>query len=721
MKAAPPSDRTGPLADDTPDSERFDPRELLRIATLHRWLIVTLTALAVLVTAVFTFTATPYFRAKARVLIERSQNNTVAFQEIYQLGTGTDDYYLTQHKILESRAVASVALASLPPTDQAWFQEQKPSDPVAGFMKLVEIQPVLKSRLVDVAADNPDPAVARRMAEAVVAAYIQNGLDRQNDASSVALTKLQKDAEDLQAKLMTAEKAMQEFKTRNEIVSMNDRQSLTAARLEKLNDELAEIERTRNEAQARLQSAEQIDFDNAVDADLPEALVNPVIADCKRALMTTKAELSQLEQTYKPKHPNLLAIHGKIAAMEEQLLHEIASVRQGLTNQYERSALREKDVRRRLEVQTKALLELENKAIQFQILKDEADSTRRLHETVVNRLKEVQLIHGAETTNVHRLGEAEVSTRPVRPNKPLNLAIALLAGLLLSFVTAFTIDLCDRTLKGADDISACLGLPPLGLVPRFEDRCVDGTALDPATLDERSAASEAFRTIRTGLVFTEAGRDMRSLLVTSTAPSEGKSTTSINLSVAFARTGKRVLLVDADLRRPRLHKVFNVSDDQGFSNLLIGGCQLQDAVHATEVPNLSFMPCGVIPPNPVELLGGAGMQPAFEQMLATFDMVVFDSPPSGIVSDASVLATIVDRVAFVVRSLRTNRNHARHAVDQLRAVGGHIAGAVVNQSDLRAARYGQYGSYGSYGGYGYTYRSNEGKAAVEAEELVEAP
>ena len=184
--------------------------------------------------------------------------------------------------------------------------------------------------------------------------------------------------------------------------------------------------------------------------------------------------------------------------------------------------------------------------------------------------------------------------------------------------------------------------------------------------------------------------------------------------MVLAQLDKRVLLVDADLRRPRLHHVFGLPDDQGFSNLLIGSAELGAVCHATPIPGLHVMPCGVIPPNPVELLGGAGMRPAFEQMQAAFDLVVFDSPPAGIVSDASVLATVADRVAFVVRSLRTNRTHARHAVQQLRAVGAKIAGAVVNQSDPRAGRYG-YGSYGSYD-VDYSYRPRQ-----QTEERVETP
>lgn len=696
------------IDDDDPDSGRFDPRELLRIAAVHRWLIAAITVVVVAATAVLSFTATPYYRAKARLLIERHTNNTVSFQEIYQLGATSDDYYLTQHKILESRAVLGTALASLPGADQAWFAERQPGDPVAAFAALIEVKPVFKSRLVDVLADHPDPAVAGRMADAVVAAYIKNGLDRQSDASSSALTKLQRDAEDLQQKLVAAERAAQEFKSANEIVSTNDRQSLTAARLEKLNDELAEVERARNEAHARLQATEQLSLDRALAGDLPEALASPVVADCKRVLMTARAEMTQLAQSYKPKHPHMQAVLGKVAAMEAELRREVDAVRQGLARQYERALHREADVKKRIEEQTRALIELEGKAIQYAMLRDEVDATRRMHETVVNRLKEVQLIHGAETTNVHRIGPAETSPRPVRPNKLLNVLIALLAGLVIGCGAALTLDLCDRTLKSGEDVANCLGVPALGLVPRFDGRADGGVGLDPATLDERSTASEAFRTIRTALAFTDAGRHMRTLLVTSTAPSEGKSTTSINLAVAFARAGKRVLLVDADLRRPRLHKAFSLQGRLGFSSLLIGNQPLDALVHPTPIDNLQVMPCGVVPPNPVELLGSDGMQAAVAQMTAAFDLVVFDSPPAGIVADASVLATHVDRTVFVVRSLHTNRPLARRAVDQLRAVGASIAGAVVNHSDPRAARYGGYE-------LDYSYRPHQASHEPEAE------
>ena len=676
-------------------AETLDPRELLRIVSAQRWLILAITVLVVGAVALWTFTTTPYFRAKVRVLIERSTANTVAIQEIYQLGAGSDDYYLTQHKLLESRAVAETALSSLPEADRAWFTHNA-SNPVDLFLALRQIVPVAKSRLVDVIADHPDPAVAGRMAEAVVAAYVRNCLDRRTTVSTAALQRLQLDADGLREKLVAAEKAVQEFKSKNQIVAMNDRQSLVAARLEKLNEELAEIERARSEAGARVQAAEKAVVDAAFRADLPEVLESQVVSNCKRALLECKGELSQLSQSYKPMHPRMLAVTSKISALEAQMKEEVQAVYRGLVKQHERSVSRQADVQKRIEDQKQCLLDLDQRTIQHQILRDEADATRRLHDTVLARLKEVQIIQGAETTNVHCIGGAEISARPVRPTKLLNLMLALLGGLVLAFGVAFCIDVCDRSIKTAGDATRILGLPVLGLVPRLEGTRAQRGPVDQETLDPRSAISEAFRTIRTGLAFSELGKDMRSLTVTSAAPSEGKSLVSINLAVAYARAGKRVLLVDADLRRPRLHRAFHCDASEGYSSLLIGAKSLADLVVATQIENLHFLPCGVIPPNPVELLTGPGMQQGLATMLGDFDLVVFDSPPAGVVSDACVLATATDRVAFVVRSFHTDRGHGKRAIAQLRGVGAKLAGVILNHSDTRAERYGRYESEYSY-------------------------
>lgn len=696
----------------------FDLRDLLQVLSAQRWLLAVTVLVVFAATALLTFTATPYYRAKMRVLIERHASNANSFQEIYQLGTGTDDYYSTQHKILESRAIAAAALASMSPADQETYNTTPGRDPVDEFLRLRQVLPVPKSRLVDVTADHPDREVAARAVAAVVAAYVDNGLARLENASSEALKKLQRDAQDLQQKLLAAEQAVQEYRRENRMVSTSDRQSMVAARLEQMTQELAEIERARSEAAARLQAAGSSVAEASFARDLPEVLENPVIANCKRALLEAHAERSQLAQSYKAQHPRMLASESRIAAVEAQLQQEITGVHRGLVRQLERAEARAIDVQRRISEQTEALLELESLTSHHAILVEEAETTRRLHDTVLARLKEVQLIHGAEQTNVHPIGGAEISPGPVRPNKLLNLLLALLGGCVLGCGLAFTVDACDRTLKSEEDVHRVLGLDMLGLVPRLGGKRPGDGSLDPETLDERSALSEAFRSLRISLAFRSRNKELRSLAITSAAPSEGKSLTAINLAVAFARSGKRVLLVDADLRRPRLHKAFGLRPNEGFSSLLVGSRHLAELTHATAVANLSLLPCGVIPPNPVELLGGPGMQPALAAMFAAFDLVVFDSPPVGIVSDTCVLGTIADHVLFVVRSCRTNRTLARRAVAQLQATGANLAGAVVNHSDLRAHRYGEYA-------VDYSYRPSPeqdhtaGKQAP-AEEMEEA-
>lgn len=688
----------------------FDLRDVLRALSAHRWLVVATVALSIAAAALYSLTATPYYRAKVRLLIERHNANPTSFQEIYQLGTGTDDYYSTQYKILESRAVAEAALALLPETDREFYARIPTRDPVDEFVRLRQVVPVPKSRLVDVATEHPDPAVAARAVDALVQAYVQNGLQRIESASSAALEKLQLDARDLQHKLLEAERAVQEFKQQNQIISTSDRKSLTAARLEKLSDELAEIERTRSEAEARLGSADSAIREASFDGALPEVLESPVIANCKRALLEARAERSQLAQNYKDQHPRMLALASRIVAMEAQLDTEIDAVRRGLVRQFERAQRREADVRRRLDEQKQALLDLESKTSRYDLLVEEAEATRRLHDTVLSRLKEVQLIHGAETTNVHRIGGAETSPRPVRPDKLVNLVFAVFAGLLLGFGLAFAADFCDRTLKNEEDVARVLGTTVLGLVPRLTGRRPTDGRLDPESLDERSQLSEAFRTLRTSLVFSNRSREIRSLVVTSAAPAEGKSLVAINVAIAFARSGKKVLLVDADLRRPRLHRAFGVAGAEGLSSLLIGSRELGDLLQPTPVHNLALLPCGVIPPNPVELLAD-GVRTAREAMLARFDLVVFDSPPVGIVSDTCVIGTEVDRTLFVVRGCRTNRAHARRALAQLRSTGTSVAGVVLNNSDVRAHRYSDYSV-----DYRYERRAADDVESIETDE-----
>ncbi|MEM7202017.1 MAG: polysaccharide biosynthesis tyrosine autokinase [Planctomycetota bacterium] len=682
----------------------FDPHDLWRTLSAQRWLIAVCAVLVVAAAALYSFTATPYYRATLRVLIERNSDRVVGFEEIYNLATGSDDYYVTQYRILESRAVAETALQLLPAADRDWFAQAK--DPVQAMLDLRHIQPVPKSRLVDVETEHPDPDVAHRMADALVQAYVDNVSNRQTQASRSALEQLQAESQALQKKLVDAENAAQEFKRRHKLIATKDHQSLVAARLEKLSEELAEVERERRGAETHLQSAERAVADAAFSDDLPEVLESRVVGDHKRELLQAQQEHSALSQSYKPMHPRLKAATRKIKAVEARLTAEVDAITQGIRRRHERLRQHEDEVRVRLEKQGDLLLELERKTIEYQILKNEADNVRRTHDTIIARLKEVEIINDHQASNVHPIGAAEVSGKPVRPRKLLNLALAALCGLLLGTGVAFAADALDRSIKTPAEAQRVLGLPVLGLVPHLEGRREHRGKVDPETFDPRSSLSEAFRTIRTNFTFSKAGRDVRSLIVTSATPEEGKSLVSINLAVSMGRAGKRVLLVDADMRRPRLHRAFEIEAEEGLSSILVEAAKLEDKVIPTPADNVWLLPCGIIPPNPVELLGSEQAEKFLQTALAQFDFVLIDSPPVGLVSDACVLSSIADRVLFVVRSFKTPRGLCRRALGQLLGVGADMVGMALNHSDIRADRYGKHAYEYSYLST-YEYREDD--------------
>lgn len=715
-------------AEETGAREALDPREGLRLLSDHRGLIVAVTAIALAIAAAINWTSTPFYRATARILIERDNARVMSFQDIYNLGTGTDDYYLTQYQILESRSVAETAFAALGAEDREWFVARG-RDPVRELLAIRRIRPVTKSRLVDVEAEHPDPAAARRIVDAMVAAYVSDGQQRRSSASSLALERLKADAEDLQAKLLVAEGAAQRFKTDHEIISMDDRRNLLAARLETQTEQLAEIERRSSEARARLSSVRETLGSDAAPTgqalavglsqrDLPEVLQSPVIANCKKELLEARAELSELERSYKPRHPRIVALQNRIASLEQQTDAEVRAVVAALTRESQRCAQEEQELKARIAEQKTAMLDMESRAIQYEMLHDEADNTRRLYEAILSRLKEVEIIDEHDTTNVHRIGTSEVTMQPVRPRKLLNLAFAALVGLVVAAGLALLVEMADRSVKSPVDAARILATPVLGLVPRIETSGgAAATTLD--CLDARSSVAEAFRTIRTALSFSEMGRSMRSVVVTSAAPSEGKSMVSVSLAASYARAGKRVLLVDADMRRPRLHRVFDVRAEEGFPNLLLGGRDPRELATATGVEGLWIMTCPVLPPNPVELLTEGVTPELMARLYDAFDLVVFDTPPAGLVSDAVVLGTTVDRVLFVVRSFSTDRGLARRAMSQLRNVGCRVAGLILNHADQRAERYSRY----SYGYSNYAY-STDGKATRRtrvAEDVVLVP
>ncbi|MCA8958784.1 MAG: polysaccharide biosynthesis tyrosine autokinase, partial [Planctomycetes bacterium] len=665
----------------------FSLREWSRVCRTHIWWIVTVTAAVVVGTALAVCTATPYHRAVQRILIERGADKVLDAASVTDAATAHDDYYLTQYELLESRAVATAALELLPEADRSWFASAGSGDPVRGLLGLRRVVPLRKSRLVDIEADHPEPKVAEQMVRALVRAYVADTARRRTTAVTHALRNLRRDARALRQNMVEAQRTAQQYRTTHRIVSVDDKQSLAGRRLAALVDELAIAEREAAQSASRIASASRAMVERATAADLPEVLDSKLIAECKLALLEATMELSRLRAKYKDGHPRVREQRSRVAAVEAQLQREATSVLGSLQLAHERLEARRKDIENRIHRQTEDLQEIEAHRVRYRLLADEADKHKRLFDAVQTRVQEIEVLENYATSNVHEIGGPVSTARPVRPRPALALALALLLGALLSTGVAFLVDLLDRTIKSGAEAERLLGLPVLGLLPHIRLGLRPDTTVDDLALAPDSPTAEALRGVRTKLLLGTA-QPLRTLLVTSTRAGEGKSLTAISLAASFARAGHRVLLVDAEMRRPRLHRALRIEAVEGLTSVLAGERRVEHVSFETAEPNLYLMPCGVVPPNPAELLSIGLTRGIRLQMAEHFDLVVFDSPPVGSVSDACVLAAQVDATVFVVRAFATDHGLAQRATQSLRVVGGRIAGVVVNRADAKAERTG---------------------------------
>ncbi len=396
----------------------------------------------------------------------------------------------------------------------------------------------------------------------------------------------------------------------------------------------------------------------------------------------------------------MIKLNSAIENTEAKLQGELGKVVQSVRNEYLSAEAKERSLAAELEAQKAGALSLNRKGIEYGVLQREAESNKQMYEALLQRAKETGLSGEMKASNIRVVDRAEVPRRPVRPRKAMNLLLGLLGGLVSGIGLALFVEYLDNRVKSPDEIKQFLGLSFLGLVPavRDEDIAEGRSPLISDTVAQNFA--EAFREIRTSVMFSSAGEGPRSVLVTSTQPSEGKSVVAANLALSLATAGLRVLLVDADLRKPRLHELMGVKQDPGLSSLLVGRAKAGECVQKSGTANLWVMPAGPNPPNPAELLGSTRFTNLVSSLGEHFDWIVFDSPPVMAVTDPSVVAHRTTGVVFVVGSEQVNRHKAMTAVQKLQASKAKILGAVLNRANVQRNPY-YYSHYYSHEYAGY--------------------
>ena len=631
------------------------------------------------------------------------------------------EYYATQNQVITSRAVATRVADKLGLQNDAGFlglshlqdekarqQAMQGADAPGLLQSRISVGPVKDSRVVNVAVEDLDPQRAALLANEVAQAYMAENLALRLRTTESATQWLEERKAELEKTSQTSELALYDFKKNGDMLSVSaeNKKSSITERISSYEAKLTLVRTQIAALQARVDAIRQLEKNSKGDETWAEAVpgvTDTAIQELKRRFIEQRALCVELGERYLAEHPKMIECTSKLAVMREDFVRSLTNVVRKAETELAQTVGEEKNLSRLLAAALDESFQLGKRQIEFNNLNREAENNRRLYESVLRRLKDIELSGLLRTTNVRVLDAARPSFAPIKPDVNRTVLLALAFGLFLGCMVVVGLEFMENTVASQADVEERLGLAFLGFVPRVEDKAENPRERDLFVHRQpKSSVAECCRAIRTNLLFMSPDKPFKTLVVTSSGPQEGKSTTCIFLGVAMAQSGNRVLLLDTDMRRPRLHKAFGVPNDVGISSLVVGEGTLDKAVKSTEVPNLFVLPCGPIPPNPAELLHTQAFAELLKAAGEKFDRIILDSPPLNAVSDSAVLATQTDGVVLVLRAGKTNREAARRALRSLADVQAQMYGAILNDLDVMDARYRDtYMNYrGYYGHYG---------------------
>jgi capsular exopolysaccharide family len=717
-------------------------REYWLIIVKRKWTVISLFLMVIIIAIIATFLTTPIYRATTILQIEREAVKVVEFQEVNPSDSGGADFYQTQYELLKSRSLAErvvdqlglarqpVAIprkdaslmewfseivdgreASQPPpvtsTAQPSSQEERRLAQAGALLGSLTVEPIRSSRLVRVSYESTDPVMAAKVANAIAQNFINVNMERKFDATSYAKTFLEERISQVKQRLEEAERAMNEYARDNEIVNLGGEQGGTTAsrNLEGFNAALAQAQQERIKAESLYRQLQA-----AHGGELPQVLESSIIKSLRESKVKLESEYQDKLGTFKPGYPAMLELKNRIAEIDIQITKEKKVVGDSIRATYEAAKAHEAMIAERFNTSRDEVLDLQTAGIEYSILKREADTNRELYDGLLQRYKEVGVAGGVGNNNISVVDKAEIPKSYYKPDIKMNLLIAVVIGLFGGIGLAFLFEHLDDTFKRSVDVENLLGLPVIGLIPESVEMN-DGASVVQVSLDDpRSAVVEAYRSVRTALQFSGESGAPQLMALTSSEKGEAKTTSAVGIGIQFAQFGSKVLIIDADLRNPSLHKVFGGDNLHGLTNVLAGGESPSKVTHNTPVSNLYFMSSGPLPPNPAELLSCNKMKQLLEVARGKFDYIIIDSPPILGLADVLVIANLADAVILEIHSGATRRATVQAALRRLTAVRIKPLGCM-----LTRMRHGIHGYGYSYEDY-YTYgtKSEDYGAAVSA-------
>jgi len=656
-----------------------------------------------LLTVLYVWTRTPRFTATSRLLIETRGVNLTATQDAYDPGRpnlAQRDLIQTQVQLLTSTPVLEAVLESGVLAGNEAFANAK--NPVKLLGKMIKVLPASSGYVLDVSVTSEDPVAAAKIVNTVVDAYIAASRSRRLGVSDGGIAELKKKAADLQARLDAETAELQAFMITNRMVSFEDAQNIVVDRLKGLNKNLMAAEPLRMAAQSRYEAAKTaLETGSSVES-IPGVAENPLVTQLKIELSKLEQQYSECKDRLGPQHTQIRSLTAQMDAIRTKIAMEAANIVAALKTKYEQALEEENMLRDELARQEEEVLRFNELSARYNLLRQSRDSAREAYTAIIRRIDELDVSRlSGQGDNVFIVSRAEVPQEKSWPSRSKMLAIGLFFAALLAVGACFFLDYMDTTVKSEADVKNFLAQSLLGRIPSAarEAEESDETFDDFFALRHpRGQFAEAFRTARTALAFAAADRPVKTFAVTSTLASEGKSLMAINLALAYAQAGRKTLVVDCDLRKPRLAKVFKGCGKKGLSDFLsaeAAGDPLE-AVFKTDIENLHFLPSGTIPPNPVELIDSERFDSVKEKLSQAFDVVIFDAPPALNMVDALVLGKRTDGLVLVTRAFVTSKFAARQLARQIAASNVRVLGVLLNNVDSSGGDYYYGGDYNSY-------------------------
>ncbi|PLX86056.1 MAG: hypothetical protein C0617_02660 [Desulfuromonas sp.] len=720
-------------------------RDALRVVNKRLKIVLIFFSVTLLLVLVGTFLVTPRYEGMTKVMIERSQSSDLTSRS--RAVSSDPEFYETQFQLIKSWAVSrrvvemlsqrenyaelfsegqegfSLVQSGLDWAKGGWSAVQSlfgvddggtegesliPSEGhlAETISRGMRVRPIADSRILTISFLSPNPEFAALVANTTAKAYIDVILNMKMEASKSSLDWMTNKAEAEKKKLDEAEKSLQDFMKANDIVTVSNRIAVNPEKLSELSVQLVRAESKRKELEALYSKikngAENPQFALTVEAIASDATLRVL----RSQVVESEKRIMELSNKYGPRHPVMIKSHGDLKVLEEKVKEEIRRHVHSIKNEYDFSLAKETGLKKQLREARSETIGLNEKYVQYGALKRDVETSRKLYDALMLKLKEQGITEENRPVNLWIVEEAGIPTHPVKPNKVLNMFIGLILGLFGGVGLAFFLDYLDNKIKDPEEAEAALGTLVLGMISlcRGKDREIEGIELK----EPLSPVSEGYKALRTALMLSSDHDPPRKILVTSPSPGEGKTSTAVNLALGLAQSGKRVVLIDGDLRKPRVHKVFQINPEIGLSTYLAGdnnGGILQKGL----ISNLSVLPCGPIPSNPTDLLASSRMQALLEKLESSFDIIICDSSPLLSVTDSRILSKLFDGTLLVVRGEQTTYDMAQRALKSLKTVRANVLGIVINALDFKKGENYYYNDY---------YTSFEDEDEVEPEKAA---